>query len=255
MEKRKKVLLLFSFCFAAASLVLNVVQFAWYSDKGFEFQIGLDLLQAKGILEILQECLWLSAPIAALVSLWLTVRQKAWNDEPRLLPLHAVPIGLYYLFQLLLFVFRQKEAHPSICFTAASILLISFLTLAAARHPELRVFVCGLIIAHIVAETALAAATLLLHEKWSTFTFSQTILWSHYSSFVYSFMALSVFLSLILLQLSLLCHLFAPRVRTVLIAKNETPSEELPEDDDITEEENSDSLPEGITLQDLGIDR
>lgn len=255
MEKRKKIFLLFSFCFAAASLVLNVVQFAWYSDKGFVFQIGLDLLQTKGILEILQECLWLSAPITAIIALWLTVRQRTWNAETRLLPLHALPIALYYLFELLFFVFHTKEAHPSICFTAVSILLITSLTLAAAKRPELRIFVCGLIIAHIVAETALAAVTLLLHEKWSTFTFSQTILWSHASSFVYSFMALSVFLSLILLQLSLLCHLFAPRVRTVLIAKNETASEELTEDDGITEEENDDSLPEGITLQDLGIDR
>lgn len=244
---------------AGAMLFFTFFTLGWFSDvRGWEYGFELQINTADGALVAIGDVFWTFAPIALLFSLLLGV----FSEKGRKLgPFFSVlPLSLYALCQIFLF-FGGKETRLPAWATLFFLILVGIFTVAAAFFPELENFATLFPFLHLASELLLFFLSLILQEKISAYYFSELLPMGHTSYFRYTFVLWSILFYYLAYAAALGFWALAKKHRSAYFLwirrKEEKAPDKTPpkkEENDIPEETETD-IPDGISLEDLGIER
>ncbi len=246
---------------AVAMLFFTFFTLGWFSDvRGWEYGFELQINTADGAITAAGDIFWTLAPITLIFALLIGIFSGKGEKITSLLS--TLPLSLYAFCQILLF-FGGKEVRLPTWITLFFLLTIGIFTVAAAFFPELEKFATLFPVIHFAAEILLFFLSMLLQQKLSAFYFSELLPMGHTSYFRYTFILWSILFYYLGNAAALGFWAMAKKHRNIYFeekknhkASNTPPpsppsTEETPEE----EEEELSPFPDGITLEDLGIER
>ena len=246
---------------AAAMLFFTFFTLGWFSDvRGWEWGFEVQINTADGAVTALGDIFWTLAPFALVLSLIVGIFSE--KGEKFIALAATLPPSLYALCQILLY-FGGKETHLPTWATLFFLITVAIFTVGAAFFPELELFSTLFPFLHLAAEAFLFLLSLILQKKLSAFYFSELLPMGHTSYFRYTFILWSILFYYLAYALSLGFWSLAKKHRATYFQmkrtspKPQTEKTPIPTEEKKNEHEEAeeDSVPDGITLEDLGIER
>lgn len=253
--------------FSVAMLFFTFFTLGWFSDvRGWEWGVELQINFAEGGLRTVSDLFWTAAPFFLLISVFL--RLASGKTGPAIAIFSSLPLALNALGTVLLYFSGERIPLPT-WVTVFFLLIVCIFTVAAAFLPELQRFSVIFPALHLIAEIALFLLSLVLQEKLSQFYFSELLPMGHTSYFRYTFVLWSILFYYLSYEGALLFSALSEKSHAPTSAPEEEPEtkeseasppspeepEESPSPDGESDSDDLDSLPQGISLEDLGIER
>ncbi len=244
---------------AAAMLFFTFFTLGWFSDvRGWECGFEVQINTADGAVTALGDIFWTLAPFALMLSLIIGIFSE--KGEKFIALSATLPLSFYALCQILLY-FGGKETRLPTWATLFFLITVAIFTVGAAFFPELEHFSTLFPFLHLAAEAFLFLLSLILQKKLSAFYFSELLPMGHTSYFRYTFILWSILFYYLAYGAALGFWSLAKKHRAAyLLWKQSLPkpkkeSSPPPEEESTKSEEDDDPIPDGISLEDLGIER